>query len=125
MFRSLIQRITCAGVLLAGGSQMVFATDVQRTMRELVQYIQEARKLGLKNNQILQNAQTAGWDKQMIDEAFTVVRYLDTGAQQPEQEERAPQAMSKLLVPEGYRIGAGDVLQSWYGRSRMHLCPAP
>jgi polysaccharide biosynthesis/export protein len=111
MLRSLIQRITCAGVLLAGGSQMVFAADVQTTMRELVQYIQEARKLGLKNNQILQNAQTAGWDKQMIDEAFTVVRYLDAGAQQPEPEERAPQAISKLLVPDGYRIGAGDVLQ--------------
>jgi polysaccharide export outer membrane protein len=111
MLRSLIQRITCAGVLLASGSQMVFATDVQRTMRELVQYIQEARKLGLQNNQILQNAQTAGWNKQMIEEAFTVVRYLDTGVQQPEPEERTPQATSKLLVPDSYRIGAGDMLQ--------------
>jgi polysaccharide export outer membrane protein len=100
---------------LVCGPPVVLAADVQNVMRELVQYIQAARRSGLKNTQIAHNAQTAGWDKQMIDEAFTVVRYLDAGtqtsAQASPEKGRASQSISKTLASEGYRIGAGDVLQ--------------
>lgn len=110
MLRLLLLKIIYGGALFVCGSQIVFATNVQRTMRELVQYIQEARRLGLQSNQILQKAQTAGWDQEMVKEAFTVIRYLEESAPSSEPQPSGPQA-ARPLVPEGYRIGAGDVLQ--------------
>jgi len=53
------------------------AADVQRTPRELIQYVEDAQKLGLKENDIRQNAVTAGWNREMVGEALAIVRYLN------------------------------------------------
>jgi polysaccharide export outer membrane protein len=90
------------------------AADVQRTPRELIQYVEDAQKLGLKENDIRQNAVTAGWNREMVGEALAIVRYLNEApthlkGSRPVAEE--PPRKPSAVEPAGYRIGAGDVLQ--------------
>jgi polysaccharide export outer membrane protein len=66
--------------------------------RALFDYIQDARKLGLKDDQIRQNALKAGWDQTAVDRTYRVIGILNN------------EPISNPGV-EGYRIGAGDVLQ--------------
>jgi polysaccharide export outer membrane protein len=78
----------------------------QKTISEIVDYIRQAQRLGLKDDKIRQNALSAGWEKTQVEEAFTVARYLaanGVGA--------APGASDGDSDPNEYRIGAGDVLQ--------------
>jgi polysaccharide export outer membrane protein len=82
------------------------AADTPRTSKELFDYIQEARKLGLKDEQIQKNALRGGWDQVTIEQTFAIVRLLNN--------EKLPKGAAfpnPAVVPEGYRIGAGDVLQ--------------
>jgi polysaccharide export outer membrane protein len=62
----------------------------------------------LKDSQIQQNAVTAGWDKTLVEEAFVIVRYLGTNAGTAGE---TPGKPARGAVPDGYRIGSGDVLQ--------------
>lgn len=70
--------------------------------KELVTYIQDAKKLGLNDQEILRNAASAGWDAKLVEEAFGAV--VPASAPEPR-----PGPSSEL--PDGYRIGVGDVLQ--------------
>ncbi len=87
-------------MVLAGAA----AADRQRSNRELLDQIQEGLKAGRTEQQIRKDAQNSGWDQAAIDRTWAVARVLagDTPA-------RALAALPAL--PEGYRIGPGDVLQ--------------
>jgi polysaccharide export outer membrane protein len=86
----------------------VLAAQTQKTSKELFEYIQEAKKLGLQEAEIRTNALHAGWDRMTIDQTYAIVRILD-------KEELRDGEIAKLrplrALPEGYRIGPGDVLQ--------------
>jgi polysaccharide biosynthesis/export protein len=69
-----------------------------KTPRELMQYIEDAKKLGLRDEVIRQNAARVGWDATTIEQAFSIVPQPRDAAGNPK-------------VPFGYKIGAGDVLQ--------------
>jgi polysaccharide biosynthesis/export protein len=69
---------------------------------DLVDYIRHSKGTGTSNDQIRRNALSAGWDPKLIDEAFAI-------SDRPQAEERSPSTTTDL--PEGYRIGPGDVLQ--------------
>jgi polysaccharide export outer membrane protein len=97
------------------------------TPKELIQYIQDAKKLGLEDNDIKQNAVKAGWQLAAVEEAVAYVHALNKqpleGAEKttmlvaaPPQGGPGPAMSSPNVprdhgVPEGYQIGAGDVLQ--------------
>ena len=63
---------------LAGGVFPLTAAEAEKTHKDLVEYILNAQKLGLKETEIRQNAAKAGWDKTSVEQAFTVVKYLNT-----------------------------------------------
>jgi polysaccharide biosynthesis/export protein len=107
--------------------------------KELIQYIQDAGRLGLSDTQIQDNAVRAGWPAVVVTQSIAHVR--NTGpAPQPTQSTATPanspatatsthpvqgpvsepQASPAVpttpertspSIPEGYQIGAGDVLQ--------------
>lgn len=81
-----------------------------KTPRELLQYIEEAKSLGLKEEQIRQNALNAGWSKEMVNDALVISRYVEENARSRGGAETAT-ARKPLTEPSGYRIGTGDVLQ--------------
>lgn len=89
--------------------QFSAAAAPQKTAKELVEYIQQAQQIGLKDNKIRQNAITAGWDKAQVDEAFVILRFLTTNAAELKQD--AEKGDGNSSTPNEYRIGAGDVLQ--------------
>jgi polysaccharide export outer membrane protein len=91
--------------LLVCGSSLALAQP-QRTSRELFDYIEEARKLGLGEQDIRKNALTAGWDQTTIDQTYSIVRQLNN-----EKRPSGPGLQSGSPIAETYRIGAGDVLQ--------------
>jgi polysaccharide export outer membrane protein len=65
--------------------------------KELLSYIQSAKELGLSNEAIRRNATTAGWDPRLIDEALSYTP-------------GASAAEGGASLPDGYRIGTGDVI---------------
>ncbi|MCC6367120.1 MAG: polysaccharide biosynthesis/export family protein [Bryobacterales bacterium] len=112
MGRTFIARLRPGAVLfvslwLSAASSLGWAADGQKTPRELIQYIEDAKRLGLKENEIRQNAITAGWSKELVGQALAIVRYMgeDVSTRKGESPDR------KTVEPAGYRIGAGDVLQ--------------
>ncbi len=80
--------------------------EPQKTSKDLFAYIQEARKLGLSDEQIRKNALDGGWDQTTIEQTYGIVRLLNNEKIKPGEGLRSPNAL-----PEAYRIGAGDVLQ--------------
>jgi polysaccharide export outer membrane protein len=85
------------GALFFALLMLTSASAAEPPPKELHAYIAEAQKLGVADDAIRQNALRAGWDGSLIDEAFAALKQTETagGAE----------------LPEGYRIGAGDVLQ--------------
>lgn len=65
--------------------------------KDLVQYIQAAKELGLADDTIRQNARAAGWGPKLIDDALTAAS-------------RGPLPVSNANIPAGYRIGPGDLI---------------
>lgn len=112
MTRYRIQCLLCFG-LCVSAFVPALAADAQKTPRELIQYIEDARRLGLKENDIRQNAVVAGWNKEMVGEAMAIVRYMNEGATPTHTKSGAgPEEPHKPVVePAGYRVGPGDVLQ--------------
>jgi polysaccharide export outer membrane protein len=91
-------------LIILMGAFLAAAQERPKTSKELFEYINEARKLGLKDDQIRKNALAAGWDQSIIDQTYAIVRLLNN------EKDDSPRAVPQAL-PEGYRIGAGDVLQ--------------
>ena len=102
-------------LLLSSVVSTLVAADAEKTHKDLIEYILNAQKLGLREPQIKDNAVKAGWDKGSVDEAFTVVKYLNTTNKGGAAGSTRPSPQGAMLgsstgLPEGYRIGAGDIL---------------
>jgi polysaccharide export outer membrane protein len=95
--------VKLCGIVVIYAAVSLAAGRADQPPKELVGYIQEAKRLGLKDDQIRRNATAAGWDAKIIDEAFA--------AGDPMQGSGSSLAQSNSNLPDGYRIGAGDVLQ--------------
>jgi polysaccharide export outer membrane protein len=98
-----MRSIARCGVFLCGALLLGYLMPAGRaaelkTPRELMQYIEEAKKLGLRDEVIRQNALRAGWDTTMIEQAFSIMLQPRDAAGNPK-------------VPFGYKIGSGDILQ--------------
>jgi len=87
--------VCLSGVAAAGAGQP------DQVPKELVGYIQNAKRLGLSDNQIRRNAISGGWDAKIVDEALVVA----------DRAQVRPGPSQDLTVPADYRIGVGDVLQ--------------
>lgn len=94
-------RMICVGNLLLGAC-LAAGDERANTPKELFEYMKEAKKQGLSDVQIKKNALGVGWDEATIDHTYGVVRMLN--------KESVP-VVEPLRLSEGYRIGAGDVLQ--------------
>ena len=95
-----------------GAVFLAVAADQHQTPKELIQYVEDAKNLGLKEDQIRQNAIAAGWNKDKVVEALAIVRFLeDSPARSAPTPERQEEPKKERNEPEGYRIGPGDVLQ--------------
>jgi polysaccharide export outer membrane protein len=92
------------------------AVDTEKSHKDLIEYILNAQKLGLKEPEIRQNAVKAGWDKASMEEAFKIVKYLNTTTRTNGADKGRPALLSEGMLgsstglPEGYRVGAGDVI---------------
>lgn len=125
-------------VLFCGNEVLRGNQDQKAPSKELVQYVRDASRLGLKDSQIQQNAIKAGWPATVVNEAIASVA---AARQTPIPEAQAPVASNSSTpaappqqpagppanqplqsaqdaesskthgVPDDYRIGAGDVLQ--------------
>ena len=82
------------------------AAEPAKTSKQLFDYIQEARKLGLNDELIRKNALRGGWDQVTIEQTYAIVRLLNN-----EKPSKGTLFQSPTVLPESYRIGAGDVLQ--------------
>jgi polysaccharide export outer membrane protein len=96
-------RLWATGLMILA-MQGVAAGRPEQPPRELVTYIQDAKKLGLNEEQIRRNAATAGWDARIVDEALLASNPSHSS-------EDASKESSGADLPEGYRIGIADVLQ--------------
>ena len=74
--------------------------------RELMEFVTEARALGLSDSDIKKSAVNAGWKPSVVEQAFSP----GAGAVKPEMAGAAGMEKNRG-VPENYRIGPGDVLQ--------------
>jgi len=97
------------------------AGAAEKVPQDLIDYVQGARKLGLKEDQIRANALKAGWQAGVLDQAMADAKAKPAPAEtRPGSPAQSPVAASGGIpveaprsrgVPEDYRIGAGDVLQ--------------
>jgi polysaccharide biosynthesis/export protein len=97
------------------------------SIKALVGYIEEARKLGLKDGDLRQNAVAAGWKPDQVDEAMKQIAAAPPAAAAPSAdgatEPAAGTSSDSTTVPtvqdpkpdrgvgEEYQIGSGDILQ--------------
>lgn len=81
-----------------------------KTPKDLLQYIEDAKRLGLKEEQIRQNAVAAGWSKEMVSDALAIARYVEESGP-PRAGAADASGRRPVVEPSGYRIGTGDVLQ--------------
>src|SRR3981081_1215601 len=102
MFSALTKFATIVVVLtslLAAGPK---AGAADKTPKGLVELIQNGKKEGLTDAAVRQSAVKAGWDRRMVDMALSI-----SGANAAVTRADA----SGKVMPDGFRIGAGDVLQ--------------
>jgi polysaccharide export outer membrane protein len=112
----------------------VAGADTDPPSKELIQYVRDAKRHGLKETNIKKNALAGGWPAAVVDEAIAYVKQGPTseaavltrkspaGLQnssssnpsqtpQPNRPESAVDIPKNRGVPEDYVIGAGDILQ--------------
>lgn len=100
--------LLCLVLILA--APLAVSADDRQTPKELIQYVEDAKNLGLKEEEIRQNAIAAGWNKDKVGEALAIVRFLGESSTRPSTTSKdGPKRPS--TEPDGYRIGPGDVLQ--------------
>jgi polysaccharide export outer membrane protein len=80
---------------------IALANAAEPPPKALLDYIRDAQGLGLSRDAIRKNALAGGWSNTLIEEAFAAI-------QEPA---AAPAERTSTDVPEGYRIGPGDILQ--------------
>jgi polysaccharide export outer membrane protein len=94
----------CRILLFTAAISLVAAGKTEPPPKELVAYIQDAKKLGVTEEHIRRNAVSAGWDIKIVDEALAA-------SNRPQLPDQASSGSPQANLPEGYRIGIGDVLQ--------------
>jgi polysaccharide biosynthesis/export protein len=92
----------CGIVLFLGGIAMSGARSAEPPPKDLVDYIRHNKKIGMSDDLIRRNALNAGWNHKIIEEAFAATER----AELPD-----PNGPAKAGLPDGYRIGPGDILQ--------------
>lgn len=107
-------------LLLIAAALSPAAGAAEKVPQELIDYVQAARKLGLKEDQIRANGLKAGWQAGVLDQALADVKAKPAPAEaKPDSPAQSAAAAGGIPVesprshgvPEDYRIGAGDVLQ--------------
>ena len=76
------------------------ATEDESDAKSLVQFLQDGKRKGLTDANLKQSAIKAGWERHTVDMALSIA---DSGMDLA--------ITAGNAMPEGYRIGAGDVLQ--------------
>lgn len=101
MQRSIIQAAPLwAAAILAYAALSHSARAQDKAPRELVEFVTQARGLGLSDSDIKKSAVNAGWKPSVVEQVFGAgAGTLEMGA------------VNDRGVPENYRIGPGDVLQ--------------
>src|SRR5690349_11650339 len=88
---------------------VVGMTQDKNPPRDLVQYIRDARKAGLQDNQIQQNAVKAGWPVALVSEAIAAP---PRDAKEPPEEKQpskeSPKAMSETAATSPTNAAAWD-----------------
>ena len=92
----------CGIVLFLAVAAASGANSAEPPPKDLIDYVQHNKKIGTSDDQIRRTALHAGWDPKLVDEAFAAIER----AELPDRNESSPASL-----PDGYRIGAGDVLQ--------------
>jgi polysaccharide biosynthesis/export protein len=87
MFRSASRALTLGLVLAA--VPLCAAQEEKTAPKELVQYVKDAQKAGLKVGQIRQNAVKAGWPEEMVDNALDSPRANSKQADTPPESVKA------------------------------------
>lgn len=101
------------GSLLCVGLSALAAfipAKADKVPEELIQYLQNARRQGLGDNEIQQKAIVAGWNKDLVTSAMTAPRVNSEVGSSPARLASVPQPPGRS-TEKGYRIGPGDVLQ--------------
>jgi polysaccharide biosynthesis/export protein len=91
--------------LLTPGASVLQAGTADKTPKDLVDLVQNGKKNGLTDADVVRTALKAGWDRRMVDMALSIASYANTAPTT-----RGDGTAGKVM-PDGYRIGAGDVLQ--------------
>ncbi len=90
---------------------LLWGAQAKELPRALVQYVQDAKRLGVKDADIKAYALRAGWNAAAVDQAMAMnVARPDDAALAAAQTGPRPD-LPAAETPEGYRIGSGDVLQ--------------
>jgi len=76
--------------------------------KDLIEYIRDARSLGLKDSELRQNAIKAGWKSELVDSALQSAERTDSSSPDPT---KTADARPERAIANEYVIGAGDVLQ--------------
>jgi polysaccharide biosynthesis/export protein len=123
---------------LSPGTSASYAAEVAKTPpKDLVQYIRDASRLGLKDADIEQNALKAGWPATTVKDAIAYAKGASAAVSDAATNTAAPASQPPVeatpsaaaatpasaavpetrytpagpALPDEYRIGAGDVLQ--------------
>ncbi len=117
MYRLIMKGVALLGFCVMGGAWSLSAAEAPKTHKDLVEYVLNAQKLGLKEAEIKQNAEKAGWDKGSLDQAFTIAKYLNTtgaaasrtgGNREQKSLPGGPVLSNSASLPGGYKVGPGD-----------------
>lgn len=87
---------------------IALANAAEPPPKALLDYIRDAQGLGISKDAIRKNALAAGWSDVLVEEAFASVEPPPTATAAPAS---APAETPAPDLPEGYRIGPGDILQ--------------
>jgi polysaccharide biosynthesis/export protein len=79
------------------------AEAADKTRAGLLELIQNGKSKGLTDADVRQSALKAGWDRRTVDMALSISDYKNTAAPRD--------GGARQAIPDGFRIGAGDVLQ--------------
>src|SRR5215471_4168388 len=94
-----------SGILLISTNSVAQAPPKGKAVgiaKDLADYIQEGRKMGLNEDDLRLNAVRAGWKPNVVDDALKAIPPASKDDNKPEKVDRG--------VPEEYIIGEADVV---------------
>lgn len=97
MQRLFIRIAIAIGIIAASGAYAQQPAQNQQPSKELVQYVRDARKAGLKDGQIQQNAVNAGWPADQVGSALQMAQTAPpAGAKEGDQSQPAASAAGSV-----------------------------